>query len=95
MGNDSWEERIVRPAEAAIITGRSLASIHRDEAVGRFPKRIRIGKNAVGYVFRELIEWREQCRARNEPARQIVPGPGKRRGRKRQSADRGGENDKI
>jgi len=75
-------DRIVRPSEASIITGRSLASIWRDEKTGTFPKRIRIGENAVGYRLSSLLEWldsRETVTAEN--VRPVAPGC-KTRGRK-------------
>lgn len=75
-------DRIVRPAEASAITGRSLASIWRDEQAGRFPQRIRIGENAVGYRLSALQTWldsRETITAENTR----VVAPGAKRGRKR------------
>lgn len=75
-------DRIVRPAEAVTITGRSLASIWRDERAGNFPPKVRIGQNAVGYRLSQLQEWldtRETVNADN-----VVPvAPGcTTRGRK-------------
>jgi len=74
-------DRVVRPAEAVVITGRSLASIWRDEQAGRFPKRIRLGENAVGYRLSDLQCWLD--------TREIVTSdnvkpvaPGAKRGRK-------------
>lgn len=74
-------DRIVRPAEAVVITGRSLASIWRDEQTGRFPKRIRIGENAVGWRLSSLNTWLE---SRQEVTSETVKAvaPGARRGRK-------------
>jgi prophage regulatory protein len=81
MGIAAEKDRIVRPAEAVIITGRSLASIWRDEQAGTFPLKIRIGQNAVGYRLSSLIDWldsRETVTADN-----IKPvAPGAKRGRK-------------
>lgn len=77
-------DRIVRPAEATIITGRSLASIHRDEKAGRFPKRIRIGENAVGYRLSDLNAWLDERANSVEPVKQVAPGS--RRGRKPRAA---------
>lgn len=75
-------DRIVRPAEAKVITGRSLASIWRDEKAGRFPQRIKIGQNSVGYRLSELMNWldsRETVTTEN-----VVPvAPGVKRGRPR------------
>lgn len=79
-------DRIVRPAEASAITGRSLASIWRDEKAGTFPRRIRIGTNAVGYRLSSLQEWldsRETVTAEN--SRPVAPGC-KTRGRKPRGA---------
>ena len=53
----SGTDQIIRPAQAAIMTGRSLASIWRDEHAGTFPKRRRIGKKSVGYLRSELEDW--------------------------------------
>ncbi len=50
-------DRIVRPAEVVTITGRSLASIWRDEQAGKFPCKVRIGDNAVGYRLSEIQAW--------------------------------------
>lgn len=75
-------DRIVRPAEASAITGRSLASIWRDEKAGTFPRRIRIGENAVGYRLSSLQGWldsRETITAEN--VKHVAPGC-KTRGRK-------------
>ena len=74
-------DRIVRPAEAVLITGRSLASIWRDEQAGNFPQKVRIGQNSVGYKFSAIMEWletREIVTADN-----VIPiCPGAARGRK-------------
>lgn len=83
-----FADRIVRPAEAAIITGRSLASIWRDEKAGLFPPRIRIGQNSVGYRLSSLQLWldsRETVTAEN-----VIPvAPGSKRGRKPKAAGKG------
>jgi prophage regulatory protein len=81
MSQNTTTDRIVRPAEAVTITGRSLASIWRDEQAGTFPPRIRIGQNAVGYRLSALQDWLD--------SREIITtdnvksvAPGARRGRK-------------
>ncbi|OPY84686.1 MAG: Prophage CP4-57 regulatory protein (AlpA) [Smithella sp. PtaU1.Bin162] len=74
-------ERIVRPAEASVITARSLASIWRDEQAGRFPKRIRIGENAVGYKLSDLQAWLDSREVVNQENTKVV-APGAKRGRK-------------
>lgn len=73
-------ERIVRPAEAVKITGRSLASIWRDEQAGRFPQRVRIGQNAVGYKLSELQTWLESLTVAADNIKPVAPGS--KRGRK-------------
>lgn len=35
----------------------SLQQIGRLEAAGKFPKRIHLGPNRVGWVFREILDW--------------------------------------
>jgi prophage regulatory protein len=65
------EERIVRPAEAARMTGRSKVSLWRDEKAGRFPRRVRIGANAVGWRLSEIQAW--------IAGREIVTGPNEQR----------------
>lgn len=84
------EDRIVRPTEAVIMTGRSLASIWRDERAGLFPQKLRIGTNAVGYRLSSLQAWMD---SRQEVTKETVKkvAPGARRGRKRTKA----EEDKI
>lgn len=81
----STPDRIVRPAEAVIITGRSLASLWRDEQAGTFPAKIRLGQNSVGYKLSSIIAWmnsRETITADN-----AVPiCVGARRGRKPSTA---------
>ncbi len=51
------QDRIVRPAEQVLITGRSLASIWRDQQAGTYPPSIRIGANAVGVRLSALMAW--------------------------------------
>lgn len=75
------QDRVIRPIEAVVITGRSLASIWRDEQAGTFPARIRLGANSVGYKLSALMAWmdsRETVTAEN-----VTPVcVGARRGRK-------------
>ena len=35
----------------------SYAQIDRLEAAGRFPKRIRLGPNRVGWIKQEIVDW--------------------------------------
>jgi predicted DNA-binding transcriptional regulator AlpA len=73
-------DRIVRPAEAVTITGRSLASIWRDEQAGNFPPKIRIGDNATGYRLSALLAWIEAKATGTVPLAPVAPGS--KRGRK-------------
>lgn len=41
------------------LTGRSPASIWRDEKAGRFPRRRRIGVRSVGWLTNEVEAWIE------------------------------------
>lgn len=78
-------DRIVRPAEAVIMTGRSLASIWRDEKAGTFPRKHRIGQKAVGYRLSELQSWMDSLAT--VTADNIVPvAPGSAKGRKPRNA---------
>ena len=74
-------DRIVRPAEASTITGRSLASMWRDEQTGTFPSKIRLGANSVGYRLSSLLTWMDSLETVNAANVKIV-APGSRRGRK-------------
>ena len=38
----------------------SLTHINRLEKAGKFPKRVRLGVNRIGYVESEIIEWLEE-----------------------------------
>lgn len=78
-------DRIVRPAEQVIITGRSLASIWRDQQAGTYPPNVRIGQKAVGVRLSALMAWldsRETVTAEN-----VAPvAPGTAKGRKKSTA---------
>ncbi|WP_083761204.1 helix-turn-helix transcriptional regulator [Pelobacter propionicus] len=77
----SFVDRIIRPKETSTITGRSLASIWRDEKAGNFPSRIRLGANSVGYRLSEVMAWVESRQVVTpENVRPVAPGA--RRGRK-------------
>ena len=75
------QDRMVRPKEAVIITGRSLASQHRDKKAGKWPPMYRIGNNAVGNRLSDLLALnasREVVTAENT----TPVAPGAKRGRK-------------
>jgi len=52
-----FQDRFVRPAEQVVITGRSLASIFRDQRMGTYPPAIRIGDNATAVRLSSLMAW--------------------------------------
>jgi prophage regulatory protein len=49
--------KILRKPEVCERTGYSYTQIWRFERAGQFPKRIRIGPNAVGWLETEIDEW--------------------------------------
>ncbi|MCP4400851.1 MAG: AlpA family phage regulatory protein [bacterium] len=51
--------KILREPEVSRITGRSRVSRWRDERAGKFPKRVHIGPNAIGWFEDEIQEWLE------------------------------------
>jgi prophage regulatory protein len=55
--------RILRLPEVIEITGLSRMTIYRREAQGEFPKRRRLGKNAVGWGAEEVEQWIRSCPA--------------------------------
>lgn len=52
-------DRILREAEVQAKTGRSRAQRWRDENANppTFPKRVRLGPNAVGWLQSEIDAW--------------------------------------
>jgi len=77
-------DRMVRPKEAVIITGRSLASQYRDKKAGKWPQMFRLGDNSVANKLSDLLALnasRAIVTANNTKV-VAVPNEGKRRGRK-------------
>ncbi len=63
-------ERILRKPELKDKIGKSDATIYREEKAGRFPKRVKLGANSVGWLESEIEEWiREKAEARECRAR--------------------------
>lgn len=50
-------DAVLKLPEVILITGRSEASLRRDERAGTFPKWRRIGKRAVGWLRSEIEAW--------------------------------------
>lgn len=55
IGNN--QDRIIRKPEVREITGMSDSTVRRMEIVGRFPKRLRLGGAACGWLLSEINEW--------------------------------------
>lgn len=53
-------DRIIRKPEARQITGMSESTIRRLEIEGRFPKRLRLGGAACGWLLSEVNAWLHQ-----------------------------------
>jgi prophage regulatory protein len=60
-------DRIVRVRELEGLVGRDSVSIWRDERAGRFPKRLKIGPRAVGWLESEILEWLQKRAAERPP----------------------------
>lgn len=50
---------IIRKRRLCELTGRSYSANYRDERNGKFPKRVRLGKRAVGWIEAEVLAWIE------------------------------------
>jgi len=49
--------RVIRKQELLQITGLSSATLWRLERAGDFPRRLRLGPHAVGWLDEEIDEW--------------------------------------
>jgi|SRR5258708_6601752 prophage regulatory protein len=64
-------DRIIRWKELSQLIPYSAMHIRRLEKLGRFPKRIKLGvgkRAAVGWSFREIIQWTSARMAAREEA---------------------------
>jgi len=62
---DDQPVRILRLPQVRAMTGLGKTTIYELEAANRFPKRIRIGCRAVGWVEGEVASWiKEQAETR-------------------------------
>ena len=57
MNEVQQERRIIRKPELFSKVGLSDATIWREEKAGRFPKRIRLGGQSVGWFSDEIEGW--------------------------------------
>lgn len=53
------ENCILRSKEVVELSGLSLSTISRMEAIGRFPLRRKISKKTVGWLASEVQQWIE------------------------------------
>lgn len=60
------QDRVMRKKEVLGIVGLSDVSVWRQEQVGTFPRRIRLGGNSVGWLKSEIDGWLEQRAAERE-----------------------------
>lgn len=58
--NTEKQDRIIRKAELLSIIPLSHVTIWRMEKAGKFPKRVQIGGNAVGWLASEVNQWIKQ-----------------------------------
>ena len=58
--NTEKQDRIIRKAELLSIIPLSHVTIWRMEKAGKFPKRVQIGGNAVGWLASEINNWIDQ-----------------------------------
>jgi len=49
--------KIIRRPKVEELTGLSGRTIDRREAVGQFPRRVRLGANSIGWYENEVLEW--------------------------------------
>jgi len=54
------EDRVIRKPETRQITGMSDSTIRRLELEGRFPKRLRLGGSACGWLLSEVNAWLQE-----------------------------------
>ena len=63
--------RVLREKERQRRTGISRMQAWRLEQVGRFPKRIQLGENSVGWISEEVDDWIAQRAAERD--REVLP----------------------
>jgi len=56
-------ERIIRKPELLAMLGLSDPTVWRKEKRGEFPKRLRLGAGAVGWLESEINAWLEERKA--------------------------------
>jgi len=58
--NSEKQDRIIRKTELLSIIPLSHVTIWRMEKAGKFPKRVQIGGNSVGWLVSEVNQWMKQ-----------------------------------
>ena len=59
-------DRVIRDKELRTMVPYSSMHIWRLERAGRFPARIRLGPNRVGWSLREVSDWLEERKAERQ-----------------------------
>jgi len=76
--NTPLRRQIVRGQTVARDLEKSLRTIHRWEAAGEFPRRVKLGPNSVGYFSDEVEAWkaaRERRGGDRPPSGDVAPAP--------------------
>jgi prophage regulatory protein len=60
MQKEHYNDWVMRKPETIKTTGLSDPTIWRMEKQGRFPKRIQLGGNSVGWLASEIFAWIEE-----------------------------------
>ena len=64
LEQDTQNKRVIRLREVMRITGLSRSSIYAMMDAGEFPKQVRLGLRAVGWLESEIYEWIESRAAK-------------------------------
>jgi len=54
-------DRFISIDEAVAQTGLSASTLRRLELAGRFPKRVRLSANRVGWPQSKVNRWKQNC----------------------------------
>ncbi len=68
--------RVLRRRELVAKVGLSIMTIWRKERDGAFPRRVRLGRNSVGWLEDEVDEWLAMRRAERDASRVTDAGDG-------------------